>query len=299
MKKFKKILFLIAAFIGAFGYQLVAANTYVMNYEKELDAMSNMLGIEIETDENGELNDPVVELEGIGRIVRGKSFDPRSIVKKLDRARASLRRQELYQNVSSVITPTQRYIYGVKPRLDSNTQKRIENKELEYTDAFIYYTKGYTNISGNNLIIHSNDTIGVGYSNLLENGIVPSEMIMAATFFGLETNAYDTATQNIFNGIFASGYQKAGFRNAEIELLINGKVTVSVPVFLMRESRIFKGAQPVNMSLGINLEKPILIKPGDRINFNLRMAEGAAIANTGTLKTGVRVILAGSGTKGK
>ncbi|MCF6185074.1 MAG: hypothetical protein L3J56_10745, partial [Bacteroidales bacterium] len=197
MKKLKRILFLIAAFVGAFGFQLTAANTYVMNYEKGLDAMSNMLGIEFETDENGEVIDPAIELEGIGRLMRGKSFDPRHIVTRIDKVRARLRRQELYKNVASVVTPTQRYIYGVKPRLDANTQTRLENKELEFTDAFIYYTKEYQNISGNNMIIHSNDTIGVGYSNLLENGIIPSEMIMAATWLGFLYNAYDSASENI------------------------------------------------------------------------------------------------------
>ncbi|MCF6183824.1 MAG: hypothetical protein L3J56_04200, partial [Bacteroidales bacterium] len=103
----------------------------------------------------------------------------------------------------------------------------------------------------------------------------------------------------IFTNIFAKAYTKKEFNSAEVELIVNGKVEVTVPVFMMQETRRFKNTIPASEHAGINLEKPVLIKPGDRVNFNLKMPEGAAVSNSGTLRTGVRFVLSGSGTKGK
>ena len=289
------------AFLGVLGFQLVAANTHVMNYDKSIDAMSTMLGFDIEKDDNGEISDPAIELEGIRNYLRRGTISAKEIDSRVQRVSKALinRRRLLYENMAQVITPTQRLIYGSKPRFDAVTQKMLANRELIYTDGFLYYTKEYQNISGNNLIIHSNDTIGVGYSNLLENGIVPKGNILAATFLGFLYNSFDSATHTLFTKTFDKAYTEANFHNAEIEVLLNGRVEVTVPVFMMQEKRRFKNTSPSEVSYGINLEKPILVKPDDRLNFNLKMAEGAAVTNAGTLRTGVRFVLAGSATRTK
>ena len=299
MKKLKRILFLIVAFIGAFGFQLTASATHIMNYDKSIDALDNMLGIEVDVDDNGEIDDDDIELEGISRMIRRKSFNPQELFNRVEQVRAKIRRKKLYRNVAAIVTPTQRYILGSKPKLDAVTQKMIANKELEYTDGFLYYTKEFTTISGNNDIIQSNDKIGVGYSNLLDGGKVPTGMIMAATYLSFLYTDFDSATETIFSNLFTKAYTRPEFHGAEVEVILNGKVVVTVPVFMMQETRRFKNTIPATEHAGINLEKPILVKPDDRVQFNLKMPEGVAIQNSGTNRTGLRFALSGTATKTK
>ena len=299
MKKLKRILFLIAAFIGAYGFQLTASVTYIMNYDKSIDALDNMLGLEFETDPDGEISDEDIELEGIGRLLRQRTFNVRDVHHRVQRVRALIRKKHLYRNAAAIVTPTQRYIFGSKPKLDAVTQKMIANKELEFTDGFIYYTKEFTTISGNNEVIQSNDKIGVGYSNLLDGGRVPAGMIVAATYFSFLYSDYDSAMETMFTDGFEKSYLNPDFHSAEVEVILNGKVVQAIPVFMMQEFRRFKNTVSGTINAGINLEKPILIKPNDRIQFNLKMPEGVSVSNSGTDRTAVRFVLSGTSTKTK
>ncbi len=293
-----KMLFSIVSFIGTFGYNL---STSVMNYEElpTRNGVNNLLGVDddVDVDENGELYDEDVELEGIGRLIRGKRFDLKDLNRRIRRAQVMARRRRFYRNRRSIVTPNQRYIYGMKTRLNSTTQKQLANKELEYSDGHIYYTKEYQNIAGNKDVIHSNDKIGVGYSNLLDGGKVPAGLIVAVSYISFSTVNFNGASQNLFSKIYEAASKRAEFACSELELIVNGKVMISIPVFMMNEARAIKDVVPNGFEAGINLEKPILIKPDDRVNFNIRMPEGVSITNSAQNKTAVRFNLFGSGTK--
>jgi hypothetical protein len=278
MKRIFKILF---AFIAIFAYNCTASVT----------------GANYETYDDDDADEVVTELLGIEAIMRGKTFDTRNVFSKIQRARKRAERMKKRKNLYASATRRQKYIVGNKKRLAPNIQNLIEGGNAEFKEGFIYFVHQFTAaISGNNKIIRSGDSVDTGFSNLLQNGKVPSHKSYAIDFIALE-NSVDAAAGTIDWEAFQSIRSSANaLMGADLEIKINNEVVTTIPVFLMNEGRIHDGGQTTiynaKFGAGINLEKPIMINGDDTVqaSLNLPSGESVAVANGHS----IRVIMQGT-----
>ena len=297
-----RVMMFIVTAIGVFGYNLISANDVTMNYTESNKVAASLLGINDEfgtEDDNDEY-----DLGRISRKMRNRTIDLRTAGKRIAKAKGRYERMVNRSNATAILTPSQKFLVGKRKSWKNEAQKLLESGALEYVDGFIYYNKEYTTVSGNVEIIQSNDTIGVGYSNLNDNGIVPEQLQMSVDYVEFGTNAYDSVSANLIETAWTPAYDNVYLKNAELEIIVGGKVVQMIPVQMMKEVRTVRGAVAGavydEMGMGYNLEKPILIPGGSQINFNLKMPTGGTgITNTSTNRDGLHILLAGAGTKRK
>lgn len=267
IQNFKKFFMLIGLLVFNF-----TAQHERMNYE-DSDYINNLLGVGPVVDEDGTLIDEDVELEELGRIAR-KTNDRKSIsrINRIKRAQRARRRRA---HLAASITPAQRMIVGSKNRMKPEVQKDIADGNLTFADRVIYFRKRYASFAGITEIIKSNDTIGIGYSNLYEGGEVPANLTLAAKYIVLNYSQFNTGTQDEFTNAFSRSVSETSpLCHGEFEMYISGKLVLSIPTTSFKENRTDKGHTTEDDQYGYNLERPIVIPAKEKINFMLKLPEG-------------------------
>lgn len=269
-----------------------------MNYteDKEEDIIDKLYGVEPVVDEDGNLIDEDVELEGLGRLFRSNRFNVSRAKQHYSRLRHYRRKRKARRHVLSNVTKGQLFIVGNKKKFTSNEQKALMSGNYSFKDGMLYFTKSFTSLSSSTDLIESNDTLGTGYSNLEEMGMVPKGTNMAVDYIAFAQNQYDGHSETLFTNKFEKAYTSSDFASAELKVTEDGKVIFSSLVGLLNESRVIKKGIPSSEHWGINLRSKLLIKAESKIQFELKMPSGVSITPGGTTKIGLRVILMGDAT---
>ena len=299
MKTISKFFISFITFLGVFGAMLSIAQVQ-MNYDANVEAAQSLMGIDFDDEEKDSAYDI---LDGIEKVMTGQAYNPKDVLANVKKAKAKAADQRRAVLVTSVMNDKQKFLMGKANSFNPTSKDLYKNNQLAFgPDGYLYYRKVYTTIAGITDIIQSADTIGTGYSNLLQNGKVPDEQNYAIDFVALGYSDYDSASSNMFATNFSSGSQKANLCGAELEIVVNGLVEISIPVTRMIESRIVRGtvsqgANPSSVMLGINLDKPIFIAGGSKLQFNIKMPASISVTNSSTNRTALDVTLIGSATK--
>jgi len=269
-----------------------------MNYteERDEDVLDQLYGIEPVVDDEGNLIDEDVELEGLGRLFRSSRFNIARAKRHYSNLKRYRQRRKSRRYVRANTTRGQLFLVGNKKKFTSNEQKALMSGNYSFKDGMLYFTKAFSALSSLTELIESNDTLGTGYSNFEEMGMVPKGTNLAADYVAIAKNQFDSASENIFTNKFEKAYTMAEFSNATLSIIQDGKTIFSTLIGLMNESRVVKKGIPSSEHYGLNLRSKLLIKAESKVQFEIKMPSGVTLSPGGTNRVGVRVILMGDAT---
>ncbi len=259
------------------------------------------------TDENGNEVNEISDLEGLGfyfKKVRDRhpvAYNRFLRMKK----RAYVRRNHKNQYLKHSITPGQRYLFGKRNELPKQMQTDMKNGTVRFSDRVLYYTdRNIASISGIHELIKSSDTYDVpGLTNLLQHGEVPANLAMAVDYIRILVGykPVQGSTENQDFPSLGGGFHNNSHNYCDLEIYEDKKVIFSIPMSAMVESRIVKGSNTTLTDRGLhgyNLKQPLLIRPGKKLQFAIKVADGYQI-HVPTRTIFFRVELYGDGTSNK
>ena len=213
--------------------------------------------------------DSAIEGEDLGRIHRVRNRWRRH-KERVKRFRSRM--------LQSSMSKDQRFLVAKMPELPPALQKQVKDKQIKFKDTVIYHTtEKQTSLSSIIDLVKSNEKVGPGYTNLLDQGIVPADLAMAVSAIALLKNDYQDA-QGLFSAQFTPAYSSSKLAGADFELLVNGKVEFTCPVRAMNETRVIRGNIPSTTHGCLNLNNPILIKTDDKIQGRIKMPDGTTLS---------------------
>jgi len=270
----KKIILYLFAFIAVFSHNLTASVTGA-NYTD----MDNLLGIA------DDYEDPASTLMGVVQMLKQPAVDAKKVLTAVQAAQSNINAKEQRENLYSSVTARQRFIVGKKAELTPQGKQLLNTKgQGEFKEGIIYFLHEFAAaMTGNNLIIRSGDAVDTGFSNLLQNGQVPSEKSMAIDFIAVDHIANAVAGTFLFNAPNDLTTAAVMAQGADFEIRVDGVTVVVIPGHLFKENRITKGIQARTgvIGNGYNLEKPILIKGGSIIQASINYPNGITEALPG------------------
>jgi len=216
------------------------------------------------------------------------------------RERRNHERKNAYLNAN--VTKGQALLVAKSSSMPPSLHQAFVSGNINFTDDILFYTKGaFSSLSGILTLVNSNDTIGTGYSNLKDGGIVPKNKAIAVDFIVLKRSEYVIAN-GIFDSAFTSTTNSAAFYSVqELEVLINDKTALRLPIGSLIENRIVKGSTSNNTTntLGINLRRKLVIKEDDTLQFRIHTPSGITKTPTAGSAFAYRVELYGDATQTK
>lgn len=244
-------------------------------------------------------DDDYIDTE-LGAIFKRVS-DP-SLRNKIESMRKRRRADRSKRYKRANISRGQGLLYAHSKEMTPSMQKAFAKGTVKFTDEVLFYTKGgYSAISAISDMVESNDIIGTGYSNLKDGGIVPKNVAMAIDFITFKWSEYV-----ILDGIFSAAITSSNNNDAiwqvlELEVLVNDRKVLRIPIGNMNEKRVVKG-QAVNVDdsvLGFNLKKKVVVQEDDVLQFKVHAPKSTTITPVALSKFALRVELYGDATQGK
>jgi len=247
--------------------------------------MENFIRENINTSED-------VLLAGLGRIL--PKLPPEQIKTFIAKVQRERSRKSTY---SAESTKGQKHLIASLNSLSIENQRAIVAGNASFGEASYYFVKDIT--GGSNIIdfIKSSDDKAVGKTNLEEGGIMTSAE--DASISRVELDWYNGTETNLKNAQFVP-YDVTGtnvipaLNNSELELWVNGSMQFRLPLSDFIETEGKSGT----VANGVNLSKNVIIKAGDKIQYNLYVPDSLSITD-GTNNIYLRTKLKGDKIKPK